>query len=415
MNPLFAQDFWESVPLPDTVDVQCFAMNNQGDMFFGSGNIAPYGGLYRSTDNGETWELLYNSGMFTVNAVELANSGSIYISTNNGWECFLVSNDNGISWNNITNLPGSFRSVSGIWCLETDTIYVGIRDSHSCSILARTYDNGQSWDSLFYFSDCTSSITDIIRIDNQRMYLSTNGFFYGMGGVYYSEDYGETWDFDGLPGLMVHDLDITSNGDIIAIAPGETGGSLGPGFYIKDHESGLWELLVSGYGITTGLCTDEDHFYFRSTSPNGIYRSLDYGENFSLIMEGYPNIGGGEMIKLGLDGRIYSYGTHLVRSIESTSVGDYEISRSENNIVTIFPNPVNEITTFGYKLKSEGSVQVKIFATDGTPIQILNEGYKNKGSHEVTYNSSSLDAGIYYCSLVVDGAVVETRKMVVVR
>lgn len=384
INPLCAQDFWESVPLPDTVDVTCFAMNDQSEIFIGSGISNEKGGLYRSSDNGVTWNLVFNSGNFAVLSISINDQDVIYMGTfkNDLW----YSTDNGESWTEILSTP--FYRIFNSWP-KGDTVYISTDNHQSHPFLYKTWNNGANWDSLFYLPDGTSVIRDMLILEDGKMYICTDGFFQGMGGVYYSDDYGETWEFDGLPSLMVEDLDITSTGDIIAIAYGETGGSLGPGFYIKDHESGLWELLASGYGITGGLCTDEDHFYFLSTMPYGIYRSLDYGETFTLIMDGYPVYGGGDKIKLGLDGHIYTYRPNLIRSIESTSVGDYEISRSENNIVTIFPNPAHN----SFSIASDISeFKYQIYNTSMT-LAVEGQSFDNQ------IDISEIDTGLYFLIL----------------
>ncbi|PLX00471.1 MAG: hypothetical protein C0593_00885 [Marinilabiliales bacterium] len=80
----------------------------------------------------------------------------------------------------------------------------------------------------------------------------------------------------------------------------------------------------------------------------------------------------------------------------------------------IHPNPAKEITTFEYALKRKGYVQIKIYATDGTQTQALHEGTQSKGTHKVTLNTSAMKPGLYYCSLVADGVVLETRKMMVI-
>jgi hypothetical protein len=80
----------------------------------------------------------------------------------------------------------------------------------------------------------------------------------------------------------------------------------------------------------------------------------------------------------------------------------------------IHPNPAKEITSFEYALKRKGYVQIKIYATDGTQTQALHEGTQSKGTHKVTLNTSAMKPGLYYCSLVADGVVLETRKMMVI-
>ena len=82
---------------------------------------------------------------------------------------------------------------------------------------------------------------------------------------------------------------------------------------------------------------------------------------------------------------------------------------------TIRPNPVNNIAMLCFTLIEDGSVCFEIHNAEGVLLQSISEGYHQTGQHEIQYNASKLKPGLYYCSLVVNGEVMETRKMVVVR
>jgi len=56
-----------------------------------------------------------------------------------------------------------------------------------------------------------------------------------------------------------------------------------------------------------------------------------------------------------------------------------------------------------------------MYNAEGVLLQSISKGYHQTGQHEIQYNVSKLKPGLYYCSLVVNGEVMKTRKMVVVR
>ncbi|MDD3962808.1 MAG: right-handed parallel beta-helix repeat-containing protein [Bacteroidales bacterium] len=105
----------------------------------------------------------------------------------------------------------------------------------------------------------------------------------------------------------------------------------------------------------------------------------------------------------------------LLPVTKATQTGLADIDGNVKELFSIQPNPVRDATSFRYVLETEGKVQFIIYATDGTQIHCLSEGIQESGSHDVNYQSSRLDAGVYYCSLLVNGVVLETKKMVVLR
>lgn len=71
----FSQDFWEEVPSPDNILIMCIAVNQQGDIFLGAGDDGNPGGVYRSTDSGATWELVFDAGDFAIYQMAISQDG----------------------------------------------------------------------------------------------------------------------------------------------------------------------------------------------------------------------------------------------------------------------------------------------------------------------------------------------------
>ena len=82
---------------------------------------------------------------------------------------------------------------------------------------------------------------------------------------------------------------------------------------------------------------------------------------------------------------------------------------------TIRPNPVKSTAMLCFTLIKDGSVCFEIHNAEGVLLESLSKGYHQTGQHEIQYNASKLKSGLYYCSLVVNGEIMKTRKMVVVR
>jgi photosystem II stability/assembly factor-like uncharacterized protein len=118
-----------------------------------------FGGLYRSTDNGENWKNILDSVAIT--DILFTISGEIYVGThkyNYNTEPpyeretgFYYSNDNGNTW---TNKIGALPNSSYIWQLalgKDGTLYAGL-DNHGAY---RSTDRGDSWLPSSNYNDVT--------------------------------------------------------------------------------------------------------------------------------------------------------------------------------------------------------------------------------------------------------------------
>ncbi len=88
-------------------------------------------------------------------------------------------------------------------------------------------------------------------------------------------------------------------------------------------------------------------------------------------------------------------------------VGDCttRIEPQESSFIVIknYPNPFDKITNFQLKLKQLGSVAFVIYNTKGTVVAIQPEIKINPGVHTIPMDLSSLNAGIYFCKISIDG------------
>ncbi len=91
-------------------------------------------------------------------------------------------------------------------------------------------------------------------------------------------------------------------------------------------------------------------------------------------------------------------------------------SSSDNNNVLFqnHPNPFNTKTTIQYSVSSvSDNTKIHIFNMQGTLIKT----YKvlNKGTGQITINASELKAGMYMYSLIVNGKLIDTKRMILTR
>ena len=175
--------------------------------------------LYKTTDGGTVWNLHYTSiGNIEQLYIDNSNTSIIYAATRDG---LLKSTDAGSAWTkkyngyifDIEAKPGT-----------NDTLYISINnDSAKRPEILISYDSGDNWtlkDNGFYVpSDVASSTVYGCKIgvtpaDPDRIYAGIiatgkegdNGWI----GIYYSMDFGETWQNDsGVDGASIDDGDGT--------------------------------------------------------------------------------------------------------------------------------------------------------------------------------------------------------------
>ena len=80
-----------------------------------------------------------------------------------------------------------------------------------------------------------------------------------------------------------------------------------------------------------------------------------------------------------------------------------------------YPNPFNPNTTIPYTLNKSGFVELEISGIDGRKLLTLENKIVTAGSHEILFDGGGLPSGIYFCSLRVNGLIIGTRKMTLLK
>jgi hypothetical protein len=79
-----------------------------------------------------------------------------------------------------------------------------------------------------------------------------------------------------------------------------------------------------------------------------------------------------------------------------------------------YPNPFNPSTTIAYALPKAGFVKVTIFNVLGQEVKTLVNQVQSAGSHEVSFDASSLNSGVYLYSLQVENYK-QVKKMMLLK
>jgi|GEM_PF-793967 len=80
-----------------------------------------------------------------------------------------------------------------------------------------------------------------------------------------------------------------------------------------------------------------------------------------------------------------------------------------------YPNPFNPRTIISYQLTTNNEIEITIFDLNGRFVSTLFKGYASKGKHQLTWNASAFSSGVYICTMKIDGKVLDSKKMVLVK
>jgi len=92
---------------------------------------------------------------------------------------------------------------------------------------------------------------------------------------------------------------------------------------------------------------------------------------------------------------------------EAEVAEDYEL-------VKVYPNPFNPVTTFSIQLPSSGQVNLSIFDFGGRKIATLIDGFRNGGIHQVTFDATGLPSGVYLYRLETE-LTIDSGKLVLLK
>jgi photosystem II stability/assembly factor-like uncharacterized protein len=233
-------------------EVSSIGVNENNHLFIGT----EFGGMKRSSDGGSSWEAI-NSGLpFQQLSFILSNNNTIftagyspYRSTNNGdhWE----EKAEGLIISNISSIT-----------VDTDGSIYALTDK-----IWRSDDKGSSWIDI---SDTVSWNYTKIVAHNNEIYLSVNSFF--SGRLLKSSNNGETWEqlsiFDG----KITDFEFNSNGKIFAITALS-------GIYKSSDGGYSWTITNFPQSDYTDISISINRTILASQSyaPFYVYRSDDEG------------------------------------------------------------------------------------------------------------------------------------------
>lgn len=371
--------------------------------------------VYSTTNSGLNWTPSPStviSGMGAgqpYNIFSLAYDGSsLYAACDGG---MFKSTDNSQTWTELTGFTASGQARSVI--VHGNNIFASVYSTGADKGIYKSSNGGLNWTQVFSFA-AVFSLTS-----------TGNKIFAGsaFNGVYVSSDSGATWN----QSLVLNDYfiyAIASSGNNVFAGLGNNGGIV----YRSTDGGANWNQVVLHTGDLkiSSLCIIGNIVFAGTNSSwnntfKGVYVSTNLGANWALINTGIPTTDQDVYSVYVADNYIYA---GMRRSGVFRRPLSEIITGSEGTALFIppsyklhqnFPNPFNPVTKIKYEIPEEGFIKLTVYNSIGMEVETLFSGRLSAGVYEKDFNASGYSSGIYYYTLSKDGKVRATNKMVLLK
>ncbi len=162
-------------------------------------------------------------------------------------------------------------------------------------------------------------------------------------------------------------------------------------------------------------------------------KDLSYGDNFLWVgidrVNKFNPLSGefledlnlpGSAAELFFDNKFWTYdesnNTIKVYFLPTVGINENNVLSSPENfsLSQNYPNPFNPSTTISWSTSVSGWQTLKVYDVLGIEVTTLLDEFKQAGSYEVNFNSSSLTSGVYFYQLKT-GSFMQTRKMLLLK
>ncbi len=331
------------------------------------------GSLYRTTNGGNNWDSVAVEG-----STNSANFKKVdFINANTGWLFTLFTStitdsatvfkttNAGVNWTKqyVPASSGSNRGVYGADMIDANTGWLVSYQPRPW----RTTNGGNTW-TLDSISDGFGGFMYDIK-----MFSATNGIIAGSSGRVYKLNSSNVWDTVSVPSR-----NFTFYGlDFVSPSAGYVFGSSGV-CYATTNSGTTW----------TNVNTQGSTMYNGYITPD--FKAFCVGASGQIFKN--PNVL-----------------TSLAGNTEPLIPTKFTLEQN-------YPNPFNPTTTIKFGLPKDGLVTLKVYDVAGREVMRLIDNESMKAGYQTHFfNASRLASGVYFYSLLVNGNMIGTKKMVLIK
>jgi hypothetical protein len=336
------------------------------------------GGLYCSTNNGETWTLA-DSGITDNSHWALTSINSTLFAGTQFSTAFRSTND-GNNWTNVG------LSAARGFVLHRDTLF-------ACQwynpIVFRSEDNGTSW-------TATGSLLGAYGL--WPMLSKGPNLFVGaqVGGVYRSTNNGTDWSAvdSGLTNTIAYSLAVMGNSLFV--------GTGGAGVFRSPNEGETWSPASAGIeNQAVYALLAKDSLLIAGTASSGVFVSTDSGLTWNSANQGLGTLAVATLASDDLylyagtlGGGVYRRSlSDVTTGVELVSTEVPQAFRLEQN----YPNPFNPSTQIAFALPVSGKVTIKVYDILGQEVRTLVNDYRDAGYKSVVWDGKN-ESGLFVSS-----------------
>jgi uncharacterized protein (TIGR03437 family) len=346
----------------NTIRINALAV--KGNSLFGgvTGGVVedPRAFVYRSNDEGKTWERSGNRLLSLVNTL-LVRNGAIFVGT--ALRGVYRSADDGNRWEVARELDG--RIVTSL-AANDEYLFAGVRGG-----IYRSNDNGESW-RLFGSNEGLTDPTVLALVAKGQTLVA------GVSrGVYRSLNNGASWERSNLgvegyevPALLVKD-------DLIFAGAGTSEG----GVFRTSNEGASWTGVNNGLGdLAVNTLLAHSGALLAGTA-KGLYRSIDNGASWVSLNNGLPS---NQVRALAAQGSLLLagfVGSGIYRSLDSGATWQAANKGLANPNSGNIPAAINTLLIKGELIFAGTELSGVFLSSDqGVTWRVVNKGL---GTHDV--------------------------------
>ena len=391
----------------DGRSVWSLAQSPDGTIFAG-GLTGANSRIWRSMDNGVTWDTIFIGAGQTMWDFAFDDSNNIYVanfsngllkSTNNGNDFTLIPSD--------PNFNG--KNLQGVACGSNGYVFVTTSTG-----FFRSTDYGNTFtETALSGLNCLPVVVDVDSTN--IVYVGVTSATGTGRGFYRSTDYGVTFSDNLNPGKNGYAIHHSEN-NYFGFKPIYMATTTAPYYLDRSTDRGLTWTTVSNLPSATRGVVSFGSSVVMVTGNFGLNYSWEYGENFinlNFTLSSTPALVVNGKIFTGVSGAANG-GVYfaLIPPTPNVSNNSVEISYQLHQN---YPNPFNPTTKIEFELNGGREVvSLKVFDISGKEISTLVNDILTPGFFTVNFDATGIAAGVYYYKLSY-GEQEQVRKMVLLK
>lgn len=377
--------------------------------------------VVRSTDYGATWQFVVMlNGLGFANDLTLLGDGRIFAASSLNGICF--SSNMGSTWFNLPAYPPTYTEK--IKYHSSGNIYLGRNNAGSDNdLLFKSTDNGNSWHGMGILTNQSGGNLNSIYFDeNEVMYVAAVLFGPTHFTIYKTSDDGLTWNefYEGFP-PSTNIRALSGKGNILFA------GTEGDGVYKR-----ILPVPVELNSFTSSVNKNDVLLQWSTASEtNNMGFEIERLQDKITKLQDWERIGFVEGKGTTTEQQLYSFTDenlssgkyqYRLKQIDFDGTFEYQSAIVEAEIIQPaeflleqnYPNPFNPSTTLSFVIGHQSFVSLKVYDVLGNEVAVLVNEERSPGVYEINFDANSLSSGIYLYKLTAE-KFSETKRMMLLK